>query len=254
MVNAKGTDMQLVSLYANETVADIVKNNYRTARVFKAHGINYCCVGNVSLRDACDAKNVSYDELVQQLNEAALNADPGPELQFHEWKTDFLVDYIINVHHSYLRQAIPELEKDWTDFLNRHPGKYGSFKHAQPIFSGLSTAMQEELEEQENIIFPYIKQLYSAYRRREPYGKLLVQTLRKPVNKKNENATNLSERLDSIRNLLNNYRPAESTCTGYVILLKRLHDFDNHLVLHKHLENNILFPAVAQMEQELLTT
>jgi regulator of cell morphogenesis and NO signaling len=246
--------MQLVSLYDNETVADIVKNNYRTARVFKARNINYCCAGNVSLREICSAKNIPYADLLQELNEAAQHAAPGPELQFHQWKTDFLVDYIINVHHAYLRQVIPELEKDWTDFINRHPSRHPSLESAAPVFTALSALTLRELEEQETVIFPYIKQLYSAYRRREPYGKLLVQTLRKPVNKKTENASGLSERLDTIRGLLNNYHTGENGCTGYAILVKRLHDFDNHLVLHKHLENNILFPAVAQMEQELLTT
>jgi iron-sulfur cluster repair protein YtfE (RIC family) len=42
------------------------------------------------------------------------------------------------------------------------------------------------LEEEEKIIFPYIKQIAHAYENHEPYAALLVRTLRKPV----ENVTN----------------------------------------------------------------
>ena len=34
---------------------------------------------------------------------------------------------------------------------------------------------------EDEIIFPYIKQIDSAYRRKEPYGNLFVRTLRKPL-------------------------------------------------------------------------
>jgi regulator of cell morphogenesis and NO signaling len=206
------------------------------------------------LRKLCSEKNISYPDLVRRLNQVAHTAAPGPDLEFHKWKTDFLIDYIINVHHAHLRQLLPKLEGDLHDFVLRHPGKYAPLQSAAPVFAALAASMTKEFEEQENVLFPYIKQLYSAHRRREPYGKLLVQTLRKPMNKTAEDAGQLSERLDTIRRLLNNYHADEGMCTGYDVLAKRLHDFDSNLVLHKHLENNILFPAAVQMEQELLTT
>jgi regulator of cell morphogenesis and NO signaling len=34
---------------------------------------------------------------------------------------------------------------------------------------------------EDEIIFPYIKQIEAAYRRKEPYGHLFVRTLRKPL-------------------------------------------------------------------------
>lgn len=246
--------MEVACLYDNEKVADIVRNNYRTAEVFKAYRINYCCAGDISLRKLCSEKNISYPELIRRLNQAAQTAAPGPELEFHKWKIDFLVDYIVNVQHAHLKRVLPELTRDLRDFLVRHPAKYPSLQNAVSIFTAVGESLQKEFEDQENVLFPYIKQLYSAHRRREPYGKLLVQTLRKPMNKTAENAPRLSERLDAIRRLLNNYHAHEGICTGYDVLAKRLHDFDSSLVLHKHVENNILFPAVTQMEQELLTT
>jgi regulator of cell morphogenesis and NO signaling len=40
------------------TVREIVKQDYRTADVFKKWGINYCCGGNVSLNKICEQQKI----------------------------------------------------------------------------------------------------------------------------------------------------------------------------------------------------
>ena len=37
------------------------------------------------------------------------------------------------------------------------------------------------MKQEEEIFFPYIKQIYHAYKHRESYAKLLIRTLRKPL-------------------------------------------------------------------------
>ena len=44
----------------NATVSEIVRADYRAADVFKKHGINYCCSGQVMLQQACDMRKISY--------------------------------------------------------------------------------------------------------------------------------------------------------------------------------------------------
>lgn len=246
--------MQLVGLYDNENVAEIVKGDYRTAEVFKAYDINYCCAGNISLRDVCRQKNIVYADLLRKLNQVSQAINLPPDLQFHKWKTDFLIDYIINVHHAYLRQTMPQLERDLHEFVSRHPKKYLHIESLLALYDSIRILMINEYEEQENVLFPYIKQIYSAYRRRESYGSLFVRTLRKPVNMLNDGHKQLGEHLSELRRLAHNYHISEETCTGYNVLMKRLHELDNQIVLHKHLENNILFPSVLAMEQDLLKT
>jgi regulator of cell morphogenesis and NO signaling len=44
-----------------------------------------------------------------------------------------------------------------------------------------------------------------------------------------------------IRALSNNYTPPDFACPTFRITYKKLHEFDNDLMRHIHLENNILF-------------
>src|SRR5690349_19213026 len=92
--------MQLVSLYENQNIADIVRTDYRTAEVFREYGINYCCKGNQPLQEVCSQKNLTYVDVVRKLNQVSQTVNLPLDLQFHKWKTDFLIDYIVNIHHA----------------------------------------------------------------------------------------------------------------------------------------------------------
>ena len=50
------------------------------------------------------------------------------------------------------------------------------------------------------------------------------------------------ELVKSIRSLTDNYQPPSYACPTFQITYKMLREFDEDLMQHIHLENNILFP------------
>ena len=50
--------MQQVAPGFEKMVSEIVRDDYRTADVFKKYGINYCCGGNTTLEEACKLQNL----------------------------------------------------------------------------------------------------------------------------------------------------------------------------------------------------
>ena len=51
-------------------ISDIVKNDYRTAGVFKKHGIDFCCGGKFPLEAICASKDLDTKEVVRELEAA----------------------------------------------------------------------------------------------------------------------------------------------------------------------------------------
>jgi regulator of cell morphogenesis and NO signaling len=239
--------------FADATVRDIVVQDYRTADVFKKYGINYCCSGNVLLKEACLSLNVNMVELNKDLETATKTVHIPSTLQFDEWSLDFLVDYILNVHHSYTKKTIPVLTSQLNAFVNSHKKKYPELVKVQEQFNELAEMLTEHLQKEEETIFPYLKQIANTHKRKETYGSLFVRTLSKPLHKVLESEhTHITAMMKELRKLTGQYQFPEEACTNYQVIFHKLKEFDNDLVQHKHLENNILFPKALQIEKELL--
>ena len=138
-------------------MAEIVTENIRSAIVFEEYGLDFCCNGKRPLSEACAEKNVNVDDVVNSLS--GLTSNNSSE-NINDWELDFLVDYIINNHHQYVRRMIP--------VISLHSDKVASVhgqNHPETIqIADLFLAVREELEghmmKEERMLFPYIKQLY----------------------------------------------------------------------------------------------
>jgi regulator of cell morphogenesis and NO signaling len=60
------------------------------------------------------------------------------------------------------------------------------------------------------------------------------------------------EAMEKIKLLSGNYTPPPEACNSYRVLFAKLHEFEQDLHNHIHLENNILFPKAIELEKSLL--
>ena len=246
--------MQGTTRYDTKTVAEIVREDYRTADVFKKFGINFCCGGKVSLAEACAVKNVDMEKLYIEIENATRTISISNALPFNQWEIGFLVDYIINVHHAYLKQALPAIEVNLLSFVSNHRKYHPELQDLYDAFVTLSAFLQKHNLHEEEIIFPYIKQIDNAFRRRESYGNLFVRTLRKPLHAIELEHKRIGDLLESIRRITRQYNYPEDACTNHRVIFNKLREFDNDIVQHKHLEMNVLFPKAIDMEKVLLNS
>ena len=238
----------------NLSVSDIVNADYRTAEVFRKYGIEFCCGGKWPLRTVCELKNLDINVIKKELEESARIICLSSSLKFEEWDINFLTDYIINVHHSYLRKALPDTRDGLSRFAEGHRNKFLYLQDLLKIFIELTNETLPDLQHEETIIFPYIRQISRAYNNKESYAGLLVRTLRKPVeNVMNHEDESLNKFLRQLRELTNYYTPPENACISHRVIFLKLLELDNDLVQHLYLENDILFPRAIAMEKELLT-
>lgn len=235
------------------SVAEIVLKDYRTADVFRKYGIEYCCGGKWPLDTVCMMNDISWEKLHKELQSVTRAILPAPVVDFATWKTDFLTNYIIHVHHQYLKDTLAQTGDILTHFAAEHVKKYPYFIAVQEIFEKLKKNIFPHLQQQEDTVFPYIRQIAHAYENKDSYAKLLVKTLRKPLDgmMRHEQQIILSYILQ-IRELTNDYKAPAHACVSHKVTLSRLMELDNNLMQHIHLENEILFPRAIQIEQELL--
>jgi regulator of cell morphogenesis and NO signaling len=244
---------QFHSINEQSLVTDIVISDYRTADVFRKYDIDFCCGGRRPLSAACEIMGLDIQFVKTELENATRVVNLPSSLQFGEWPLDFLCDYIVHVHHAYLRKALVGTKEHLHNFALGHRKKYTYLDKLEEAFALLSKLLLPHINQEEEIIFPYIKQVNRAFKGNEPFAGLLVRTLRKPLQQIMRNDHELmSKLLKQFRELTDNYTAPEKACVSHRVTFYKLRELDNDLVQHTHLENNILFPRAITIETELL--
>jgi regulator of cell morphogenesis and NO signaling len=235
------------------TVSEIVSNHYETADVFRSYGIDFCCGGKLPLKKVCEMNELDLDEIEKKLEASIRRIWIPATAKFQEWDIDFLTNYLVNIHHEYLRSTLPVAAEYLDRFVEGHRQKFPHLVELKKLFNEMAKDMMPHLMEEEEVIFPYIRHIAHAYESKESYASLFVRTLRKPVENmmKHEHEC-MARTLGRMRKLTDHYTPPSAACPNHIVTYKKLQEIDNDLVQHMHLENDILFPRAISMEKELL--
>ncbi len=231
------------------TVAAVVTENIKTAHVFKKHGIDFCCGGGISIEKACAKNKVDYAQLVKDLN--AIDTTNSKAYNYDSWELGFLIDHIVNIHHTYVEENIPLLIQYANKVAKVHGHHYKEVVEINELFTTVADELTTHMKKEEFILFPFIKQLMKADAENFAPTSPQFGTVNNPIGmmeNEHENAGNIFKK---IAKLSNNYSPPEEACNTFRALYAKLDEFEQDLHQHIHLENNILFPKAIQLENKL---
>src|SRR3569833_473988 len=145
-----------------ETLGEIVKGDLRKAEVFKKLGLDFCCGGRKTLKDACQENGLDILQVKEALNKAdQVNFTP-PQHDFNSWPLSFLADYIVNVHHTYVRQYLPVLLELSEKVAIRHGQQHPELKTIRDLVGTIANELNVHLQKEEIVLFPYIKELENS--------------------------------------------------------------------------------------------
>ena len=231
-------------------IKDIVIDNFHTADLFEKFGIDFCCNGNRPLREALEEKQITDVKFLEELNKVNLSIQQNNQ-RHAEWDLNFLAQYIVNNHHTYVKNAIPDINAHLQKVYNVHGEKYSYIAEVQNIFTLVAEEMMSHMMKEERILFPLIKYLTETQKFNEKPKTGGFGTIKNPIRQMEAEHVSAGNAMDTIRKLTNNYVLPEDACTTFQITYKELDEFEKDLHKHVHLENNILFPRSIELEEEL---
>jgi len=232
-----------------KTLAEIVTDNIRSAIIFEEAGLDFCCKGKRSLKDACAEKNVDVQKIVNELSNLS---DTGNGTQnVNDWQLDFLVDYIMNNHHQYVRRMIPVISLHADKVASVHGNNHPGIIHIADLFLAVREELEMHMMKEERVLFPQIKQMVINQKENSQFFPPPFGTIQNPIRMMEYEHTNAGDALYQIRDLSNNYSHPEDACNTFKALYSELKEFEEDLHKHIHLENNILFPKSIELENQL---
>lgn len=229
------------------TVGDMVRDNPRSAAVFKKYKIDYCCQGKKLFEEACAKAGVSPEVLKEEIDAQA--KQPTAHLRVHDWPMEMLVDYIINNHHLYVKKAGGDI-KGLVDKVARvHGNRHPELLIMRQYFYELMQELESHMLREEEILFPAIKKLAQN---KESMVKFDFGSVDNPIRMMEVEHEDAGILLEAIRNHSGDYQLPKDACTSYRLLFNLLQEFEDDLHQHIHLENNILFPKAKKAEAQLV--
>lgn len=234
----------------NMTLSEIVANNFHAASVFEKYSLDFCCNGDKTISEACKEKNINISDLLLEIEN--LNIKGTTNMNFENWSLGFLSDYIINNHHNYVRRMIPILSEGTKRIAAVHGKKHPELLKISRIFEGVYKDLKHHMMKEEQMLFPFIKDMEAAKNKEGKIEKPFFGTIKNPIKMMEVEHQSAGDEMAEIRNLTNNYSIPDDACNTYNVTFLELKEFEEDLHKHVFLENSILFPKAVKMEAELL--
>jgi regulator of cell morphogenesis and NO signaling len=232
-----------VTIDPSITLAELVTQRPALARELERRSLDYCCGGQRTLAEACAGLGLDVDETAR-----ALDTAPGGEIA--PWATfgpAELVDHLEASHHTFLHEELPRLTALADKVAQVHGGRHPELLEVQRLYGELRDDLEPHLAKEERVLFPVIRELASADTAPTSHR----GTLRNPISVMLREHDHAGELLAQLRAATDGYVVPDDACASYTALYTGLEELEADTHLHVHKENNLLFPAVIELEDAM---
>ncbi|MDA8273100.1 MAG: iron-sulfur cluster repair di-iron protein [Deltaproteobacteria bacterium] len=218
------------------SVGEIASESPEKIEVFKKYGVDFCCGGSKTLKEACEESGIDEKFIANELN-AVKGRGPEKDKNYvsnqraNDWNTDFLIDYIVNIHHTFLRIHLPEATEYVEKIAHVHGDRHRELIRIRELFIKMSRALIIHLDKEEKELFQHIKN-------RETDG------IMREINDAEYDHEYVGHILKEMNFLSSCYLSPEDACASYRHAYKLLKNISDDIMIHVHLENNILFKKI----------
>ena len=234
------------STTGNRTIGEIVAADFRTAKVFANHGIDFCCGGKVALATACIERGLDLALITKELA-AVRNEAVERSQNYSAWALPFLADYIVNTHHAYLKENDEQIAAYARKVSGVHGANHPEVIRIATIFVKIATDLVGHLKEEEEVFFPALKRADAARIAGSTPDAQDRETIRTSLAQLHREHEEIGDAVHEIRHLSKEYAIPDDACNTFMVTYRKLKEFEDDLHKHVHLENNILFPKAAEL-------
>jgi len=228
-------------------VGDIVLAWPQAMRYLEGQGVDYCCGGHRTLREACDAAGRDAGQILAGLEGLDTPTTDAPSPR--DWVSASLTELLAHIeatHHAYLRTELPRLGMLLEKVLNAHGGNHPELDEVFDLFQALAGDLMPHLMKEEQILFPFIRQM-DAGRAAEA----CFASVQSPIRVMESEHEAVGAMLTQLRAHTGGYETPADGCATFRAFYDGLKALEADLHLHIYLENQILHPRARMMEAAL---
>jgi regulator of cell morphogenesis and NO signaling len=210
---------------SSSTLADLATTHPAAARVFYRTGLDFCCGGRRPLADVCAERGLDASAVIAAI--AAEERLPN-DTRWDREPLPVLIAFIVDTFHRRLRESFPELIRMAEKVEARHDEKTSCPRGLAAHLTVMHESVLEHLAKEERVLFPLIE---------NGQGRVAAG----PVHVMEHEHEDHARALTTLRRLTTDFSPPADACVTWRALYLGLQQLEEELMVHIHLENNVLF-------------
>jgi regulator of cell morphogenesis and NO signaling len=207
--------------------------------------------GEMSVEEVCQASGVNPDFFLEIVN---AYLDKGSHLmeELSHFSLENMVAYLKATHSYYLDVALPRMQKKINQLLDLSELSRKEINLVSGFFNDYKQDFMDHISLEEKEILPYILELEKQALQNMP-DSLFIEHLRNySITAFANKHDRLEYSLENLSKLIIKYLPPfkdQELCVG---ILRDLTELVKDLIDHADMEDKVLIPRVAELEQRLL--
>ena len=221
-------EQELNANRADQALGQIAVQLPGATAVFRRLKLDFCCGGQISLRQAALEKNLSLTAVLAEL--AGLErGSASPQ----STAPAALIDHILERYHEVHRVQLPELIRmaHRVELVHRDNPEVPS--GLAQLLESMEGELLDHMQKEETILFPMLKVGGNPF---------VVH----PISMMRGEHTSHGEQLDRLTALTHDGTLPPGACNTWQALYAGVAQLRDDLINHIHLENNVLFPQFEQ--------
>lgn len=207
--------------------------------------------GEMTVEQVCDAHGVDSGFFLEIAN-AYLDKAYVPGAGLSEIPLGMVVHYLKNTHSYYQETALPQVEDHILRFLEQLDLATREKNLVIRFFEDYKKEFTDHLDEEEQHVLPYILELEHQSKLEQPEPEFLERLRSYSIREFEKGHDRLETSLENLSRLIIKYLPP---CNDFQLcqqVLDRLSALVQDLVDHAEMEDKILIPRVACLEEKML--
>ncbi|MFY0602240.1 MAG: iron-sulfur cluster repair di-iron protein [Cyclobacteriaceae bacterium] len=220
----------------DQTISDIVDENYVYARALSHLGIAFYECPNSKLGDICAKRGLVKDQVMRSF----YLFDRNHRLSLSElekYPIEIIIQYLKHTHSIFVRDKLPYIAK----LIHFAHGN----EDMKLIFPEFVNEFIRHIHEEEDGVFCYIQQLVNVDSGKISNPATLFARYKKYSLKEIHEEHLEEDEMAGIRTLLNGM---ENLDLHWRVVSKEIKAFDREMMYHAEIENEIMFPKAISLE------
>lgn len=223
------------SYQRHDRVRDIINDNSEILMVLCRFGISLG-FGDNTVEQTCRDNNVDIDTFL-----AVINIISGKRWEAYKVSLPSLIGYLRKSHEHFIHYSLPQIKKLLIEGIHQTTASEISI-HIMNFFDNYVEEVKKHMDYENNVVFTYVENLIA--------GKLESKFHIADFSERHEH---MSGKLDDLKELfIYQYNQQNNELINNA--LYQIIVCGKELVMHSDIENKLLFPNVALIEQDLISS